>query len=635
MDIIKRLNNTKSIWSIIPGLTSDELEEVITIAADAYYNTAEELISDNIYDVLIERLKIVNPKSKLLSAVGSAVHGEKTKLPVWMGSMDKIKGDQTALNSWTEQYQGPYVISYKVDGISALYVKTKKEEHLYTRGKGNEGTEITHMLQYCNMGLSNVPDNTIIRGELIMSKTKFTKYENFFSNARAMVSGVVVSKPESMNRTYAKDIDFLSFEVIEPVVKPSKQFELLQKWNTNVIYHDVYDFIEMDLLEDLFEKAKKSYPYEIDGIIVTDNNDHKRNTSGNPSYSFAFKGLTPTAQTKVIDVYWTPSKDGILVPRIHYQKVKLSGVEMEYTTGFNAAFIENNEIGPGAIITVIRSGDVIPYIIDVVKPSKDSGLPGDCEYSWDKNHVNIIINDKDDNDTVTLKLMTKFFKDIGVKHLSEGLISRLYENGYNDVMKVLKMTVDDFLTIDGFKETMANKIYNGIQSKLHNMDILQLMVASNLLGRGFAEKKLKKILTEYPNIVDEYDSDEYDEWKEVIIDIDGFDEITATQFLDNMEDFQEFYTKIKKIANIKPFVSKVNEKGSYQGQVIVFTGFKNAEWKKIIENEGGKVTESVSKTTTLVVHKDGETTTSKYTKAKKLGIKLMTQSAFEKMIDSK
>lgn len=636
MEIINKLNSTRNIWTIIPELTAKELEEVIKLANYSYYNTSEELISDSIYDFLVERLKLVKPNSKILKLIGSDKayeHGEKIKLPYWMGSMNKIKNDEEQLNKWINKFSGPYIISYKIDGISALYTKKNGIEKLYTRGKGNEGADITHLLKYCNMNLDNVPNDSVIRGEMVMSKKNFEKYIEKFSNARAMVSGIVNSKEESLNKIHAKKIDFITFEVIEPKnLNSLEQFKLLKKWNTkHTIYYN-HNEITIKLLNKILSKGKEEYDYDIDGIVITDNDKHSRNISGNPEYSVAYKGMTNSKDTEVIDVIWTPSKDGYLIPRIHYKKVKLSGVEMDYTTGFNAAYIYNNNIGPGAIITIIRSGDVIPYIIDVPNPAEEPGMPEDYDYYWDKNEVHIIVNDKDDNEKVKIKLITKFLKDINVSNISEGLITRLVENGYDDIFKILKMDYEDFLELDGFQEKLAEKIYNNIHSKLHNIDILKLMVASNLLGRGFGEKKIKKILEEYPDIIDDYDKSEFESWKESIIEIDGFDELTATKFLENIYDFRKFYKKISKLTKINPYKSKINKSGHFQNQIIVFTGFKNPQWKEIIESEGGKVTESVSGKTTLLVHDNDTIGTSKYVKAEKLGIKIMSKSKFEKVI---
>ena len=186
-----------------------------------------------------------------------------------------------------------------------------------------------------------------IRGELIMTKKKFEKYEKIMANARNMVAGVVNSKKEKINKEYASDVDFVTYEIIEPQnIKPSAQISQLQRWGLMYVYDDVYEDISLDILNGILKKRKAKSLYEIDGIIVTDNHSHKRNISSNPDYAFAFKGQTETAEVKVLKVIWEPQKDGHLIPSIKYEKVHLSQVDLEYTAGFNAKYITDNKIGP-------------------------------------------------------------------------------------------------------------------------------------------------------------------------------------------------------------------------------------------------------------------------------------------------
>lgn len=635
MDVIKKLQKAKTIWEILPELSVNELERAIHIATDNYYNKGISLITDEIYDILVEKLKQLKPKSRIFEIIGAPVKGKKIKLPYWMGSMDKIKTENKLVERWISKYPGPYVVSDKLDGISCLLTISKGKIKLYTRGDGNYGQNISHLVNYVNVSIDKLIkikdyDKIAIRGELIMTKKKFEKYSDEMSNARNMVAGTVNSKPESLNENYARDIDFVTYEVIEPVKKSSDQILLLKKWGLNVVYYDIYEDIDLTILDGILQKRKKKSIYEIDGIIVTDDNKHIRNLSGNPSYAFAYKGLSETANVKVINVYWKPSKDGILVPTIRFEKVRLSQADLEYATGFNAKFIVEKSIGPGAIITVIRSGDVIPYVMDIIKPAKKPSLPDNLNYEWDKNNVNIILTDADTNEIVIIQRLTKFVRKIGVENLSEGLITRLVQAGYDTIPKIINLNVDDFLSLDGFQEKLADKLYNNLQEALNKLDILILMAASNVFGHGFGERKIKKILDIYPNIVNEYSIKIHDKWNNKLLSLDGFDTISVDNFLLALPDFQKFYKKITKIIDVKPYINKIKKTGKFKNQNIVFTGFRNPKWQKIIEEEGGKVTGSVSSKTTLLVYNDGEESSGKSLDAKKRGIKRITKTDFEK-----
>ena len=637
MNLIKKINDAKTIWQILPELSINDLEKVISLANDSYYNSNISLITDHTYDILITRLQLLNPKSNIFGRIGAEIKGKKVKLPYFLGSMNKIKTEEKLIDKWVKIFKGPYIISDKLDGISCLMTfdpdeSSREKIKMYTRGDGRYGQNISHLLGMINASIDKLVKLDIkisIRGELIMSKKNFENYKDEMSNGRSMVAGIVNSKKDSVNAEYASNVDFVTYEVIEPYVKPSEQMEMLKKWKLNTVHYDIYNDIDLNILDSILQKRKKKSVYEIDGVIVTDDMKHKREDANNPIYSFAYKGLTETADTKVIEVLWKPSKDGILVPKIHYKKVRLSQANLEYTTGFNAKYIVDNKIGPSAIITIVRSGDVIPYIMHIVEPAKKPSLPN-VDYYWDKNKVNIILSDADENEVVVIQRLTKFAKYIGIENLSEGLVTRLVNTGYNTILKIISLTVDDLLLVEGFRETLANKLYLNIQNALKNLDLLTLMAASNIFGRGFGKRKIKKILDYYPNIVDEYNKKKHQSWNQKLLSLEGFDTISVDHFLDALPEFQKFHDKIEELVNIKPHSNVVKKNGIFKDQKVTFTGFRIGEWQKFIESEGGNVSGSVSRNTTLLVYNDGEESSAKYQTAKKLGIKTLSKTEFAK-----
>ena len=105
------------------------------------------------------------------------------------------------------------------------------------------------------------------------------------------------------------------------------------------------------------------------------------------------------------------------------------------------------------------------------------------------NNVNIVLTNPDENETVIIQRLTKFMKYIGVEGLSEGIVTRLVEAGYDNIPNIMSLTIDDFLNLEGFQETLANKLYTNLQNSLNNLDLLTLMAGSNVFGRGFGERK--------------------------------------------------------------------------------------------------------------------------------------------------
>ena len=190
-------------------------------------------------------------------------------------------------------------------------------------------------------------------------------------------------------------------------------------------------------------------------------------------------------ESKVVDVIWSPSKDGYLKPKVQIQPVKLGGAVIQYATLHNAEFVIKNKIGLGAVVQILRSGDVIPKVEKVVKPAKTIKMPAsNYKYKWNSTKKDLVLVDAGDNDIVKLKVMDDFFNKMDVVGLGRGNIQRIMNAGYKTIPKILTMTIQDFMKVEGFKEKMATKIHNSIQHRLDNVTLPALMGASNIFGRG-------------------------------------------------------------------------------------------------------------------------------------------------------
>jgi NAD-dependent DNA ligase len=171
-----------------------------------------------------------------------------------------------------KKYNGMYVLSCKLDGVSGLYSTEGPRPRLYTRGNGIIGQDISHLIPYLKLpkvrGIS-------IRGEFIISKQKFkTKYSADFSNPRNFVAGIINSKTIDVDRI--KDIDFVAYEVIHPQLKPSEQMEFLGSQAVDVVRHVTCNSISNDILSKLLVKWRDDYAYEIDGIICIHDEIYQR-----------------------------------------------------------------------------------------------------------------------------------------------------------------------------------------------------------------------------------------------------------------------------------------------------------------------------------------------------------------------
>ena len=614
--------------SFIQQLSEKQLTAMIEEANKQFHTNEVPTLTDNEYDILKEYSEDKYPKNKVIKQIGAPIaEGKKVKLPYEMWSMDKIKPDTAHLDNWMKKYSGPYVISGKLDGVSGLYSTEKGKKKLYTRGNGKVGQDISHLIP-----LLNLPqvDNLVVRGEFIIPKKLFEeKYSKDFANPRNLVAGIV--NRISIDEEKVKDIQFVAYEVIVPQATPSQQMELLKDNGFQVVIYEIMPSISNEILSQLLVSWRENYLYEIDGIIVTDDKIYSRK-SGNPEHSFAFKMVLSDqiAEAKVVDVIWTASKDGYLKPRVRIEPIKLGGVVIEYATGFNAAFIENNKIGVGAIIELIRSGDVIPYIRNIITPAEKPLMPS-VPYKWNDTHIDIILEDFQSNIDVREKNITAFFKSLGVDGLGEGNVKRIVSKGFDTIPKIIKMNKDDFLHIEGFKEKMANKIYDGIKEKLKDVSLSQLMSASNLFGRGFSDKKIELILQEYPDILTSTTPE--NEKIERVANIKGMAKKTAQLFVQNIPLFLTFLMETdlaSKLHQQPPQEKNVDTSHPLYGKNIIMTGTRDKEAIAFIQSVGAKLGNSVSKNTFIVIAKNKDDDTGKVLDAKKNNIPVMEISEFLK-----
>lgn len=623
-------------------LSPDNLAEMIKFANDAYYNH-EAVITDNQYDIIKEYLESKSPNHKVLDEIGAPVEHKKVKLPYEMWSMDKIKPDTKALAKWMAKYNKPkqYVVSAKLDGVSGLYVVKNGEKHLYTRGNGRVGQNISHLIPYLQLpdigDIDNIGEKTgeqVIRGEFLISKANFKERFKGSSNPRNTVSGIInrlTIEPEKL-----KYVDFVAYECIHPKMPPLKQMQYLKKFKVKcVLYKEIGDgtkhILSNEFLSALLVEWRDSYQYEIDGIIVAHNKIYPRK-SGNPEHAFAFKMVLSDqiAEAKVLDVLWAASKDGFLKPRIRIEPISLSGVKIEYATAFNAAFVEKNKLGIGAVVKIIRSGDVIPYIMDVVEPAPEPKMP-DEDYIWNPTHIDIILRDSSSNMEVKFKRVLSFFKTLDVGGLGPGNIKKIMDEGYDDIASILAMTPADFLKVNGFKEKTAQKLFKNIDTTIKAISLPVLMKATNIFGRGLGEKKLEPILEAYPDILQSEESSQAKLDK--LVKMKGLGEKTAKLFVDNIDAFKVFLVKAKLLYKLEEYTKAqkktVKVEGPLSGKTIVMTGFRDKELIELIKKLGGKIGSAVSKSTFKVIVQDMDQDTDKANKARKLGI-LILESDFRK-----
>jgi len=651
-EIIQKIGEFKKHGiSYLDSLTEPELNSMLELCSEYYYNSQQKtILTDSEFDILKEYIQRKYPKNTVITKIGAIPAGKnKVTLPYEMPSMDKIKPDSNALDNWMKKYTGPYILSCKLDGVSGMYSTEKGVYKLYTRGDGKIGQDITHLLE-----LLNLPKilNVVVRGEFIIPKKVFEeKYKGSFANPRNLVSGIINSK--TIDEEKLKDIHFVVYEVIQPPMKPSEQLIKIEEYGFEVVmYQTIASFrLNNDSLSHVLVDWRNNHEYEIDGVIVNNDKIFARQ-SGNPEHAFAFKMVLgdQQAEAKVVDVIWTASKQGYLKPRVRIEPVVLSGVTIEYATGFNAKFIEDNQIGVGAVIQIIRSGDVIPYIQSVSVLAEITKMPTDIAYKWNDTHVDIIVENLLENETVREKNITAFFVHLEVDGLSTGNTKRIMKAGFDSISKILKMKVEDFEKVEGFKKKMAEKIHGSIQEKIEKALLFDIMVASNKLGKGMGTRKIKLIMDEFPHILDSNESEK--EKNEMLMTIKGIGCENSHEFVSNIKNFNEFLVECgleyKKTTSITPTITSSTtnaqtmrnaqdqtedfSKHALYGKSIVMTKVRDREIIELLPKYNATLSDNMKKDTYVLIVKSKDDESKKTEFAKKNGIPIMTVEEFKQTL---
>lgn len=399
------------------------------------------------------------------------------------------------------------------------------------------------------------------------------------------------------------------------------------------------DQVTEESLAKLFEEW--SAEYEIDGLII-DVNDYElreelgRNTKNNPNFANAYKNnFEQKKDSKVVKIHRNISKQGYSKPIIEIEPISLDGAMVTMVTGINERYLINMGIAPGVMVTVRRSGMVIPQIVAVdgqaIPAATDKqgvadfsetrehitvDTPIECpccgtEMEWNATNVELVCSNHDGCEDQLLQRAVSFFEIMDVDIMGEGNVKAFFDAGYDSVAKILKMSQKDMESVPRFGKRKADIAYKNIHSKMKDVSLAKLQHASGFF-EGLGSKKLELVEGKGVN-------------KDELLKVDGFAKKSVSMYLEGLPKYQDWVKDLPITIGQKKQASS-NE---LEGEIIVFTGFRNPEWEAGVEDKGGKIGSSLSKKTTILVAFDVTGNSSKLSKARKYGTKLMNAKDFE------
>lgn len=624
--------------SVVKTWTLTELRGLLRDLDYAYHDRHKPLVHDSVYDELRDTHDARSKKP--YAKVGAvSVHAKRrTKLPVPMGSLSKLKPGSRALGDFIAK--GPFVVSNKEDGISlSLVYKDHKLVQALQRGDGTIGTDSSGVIPSLSAPQTIDEAELIVRVEFTMNTSTFTKH---FSSTTGGVydtarngSGGLLNKNKATPAI--KRVKCVAHEILKGKganLKPSAQFKIMKQLGFHVVPHKVYAELTEDKLARILNLRKAKSLREIDGIVVAQDRPYKVRGKY-PDHAFAFKinDLEASVIAKVTNVEFNESRYGRLAPRVVIEPVRVGGVMVQYLTAHNGFFVEHGytskikkgkepyaprPIGKGATIRIVRSGDVIPYIVEVIKPAKKPAQP-DIPFTSDGVHYYAT----DGGDDRAAKLLVNFFNVMEVEGLKRGTVDALVANGFDTVRKISRIKSKDIEGLPGFGHSKSLSIERNIRTSLaKNATLPRLAAGSALFGDKFGLSRLTALFEALPDIHERKLTKR--QLVEEIQTVKGFKGL-AVAAAEAMPAFRKFLAQVK-IPVVEMKAPRVVSKRML-GMSVLFTSVRSkpvAEW--IVAN-GGKLATSV-KAANLLIVKDEYATNAKTEQAKVNNIAIMTLDAF-------
>ena len=641
-----------------------ELVELLNRAAKAYYQDADEIMSNYEYDALYDELQALEAQTGVtLSSsptvnVGYEILSElpKERHPSPMLSLDKTK-DVAGLQAFAGDQK--VVMSWKMDGLTI--VLTYRDGGLVkavTRGNGEVGEVITaNARTFKNLPLQ-IPDKgeLVLRGEAVIGYKDFEKINEEiaevdakYKNPRNLCSGSV--RQLNSEITAKRNVKFYGFSLVQAEGvdfhnSRAAQLDWLASQGFEVVEHIVVSREEIPNEVIKFSEKIVSNDFPSDGLVlIYDDVAYGQSlgrTSKFPRDSFAFKWADETSKTVLREIEWSPSRTGLINPVAIFDPVELEGTTVSRASVHNISIMEELELGIGDQIEVYKANMIIPQIAENLTRSGVKDIPKVCPVCGGATEIRSISNAKalyctnPECQAKQLKSYALFVSRdaLNIDGLSEATLEKFIARGFiHDFADLfhLEQHREEICEMDGFGEKSYNNLIASVE-KARETTLPRLIYGLGIANIGLANAKLIcKEIGHDPERVKDLTAED-------LAAIDGIGDVIAGNYVAYFADAEhrELFEKLLKEVKLPEEQEDVGEQ-TFAGMNFVITGsvehFANRnEVKALIESKGGKVTGSVTSKTNYLINNNVESTSSKNKKAKDLGIPIITEEDFLRML---
>jgi len=615
--------------------------ERILEADRAYYSSGHPIMSDQEYDALKDFVREKDPDHPILSKIGDTPSSswEKTAHEINMGSLNKVHSEDE-FRIWSEKFKGQtFVAQPKLDGLSLSLVYKKQDGKVtlarsVTRGNNEEGEVITPNVIRMRGVLTDLKleTDTVLRAEILLPNNDFDRINDIleeddkYSNSRNAAAGI----SRALDGRFCEYLWVIPYDVIEfgkETLNEDKKLELLATLGFKSPGQTTGDIEEMVKAYNHMKKNRDKYPFRIDGMVVKVSSSEVQQKAGHvnnrPRAQIAWKFDPPGAITEIKYVSFDVGRTGVVTPLGWINPVEIDGSVISKATLHNIAEIQRLQIGIGDIVMVVKAGDIIPKIVEVLEhKNKDIEIPlkcPSCNSELSNNGVQLkCINEKCPRRNF-FRIMN-WIKVLKIDGIGESLVDEL--QGVSKLPSIgglYNLGVEDIASLEGWGKSSGEKIIEEIKKSQHTTPE-KFLAALGI--PGLAEKTAQKLL-------DHFDTIENLLAAESIESLKGFGDILASKILQGLKNYKDEVESLLKIISFES-----NTEGTLSGKSFCFTGPASKPrtfFQALVKKHGGTNSSSVTKDLKYLVSAP-DWDSSKVQKAKKYGVTIISEQEFMDMI---